>query len=178
MILRILRPQGVAGLAVALAMLLLLLLQKGETRHWRKQSGQFEQLYARERDAFAATVASYRLAAEQARAADHANLTRVTAEQRAISERTSNDYQARLAAAHALAQRLRGQAAGSAADLRTGGTAAMPRLPAPAVGAPESARENRFSNSDRLTATEQAIQLDELVKWVKAQATVDRQASR
>ncbi len=35
MILRLLNVQGIAGLAAAVALTLLLLLQKGETRHWK-----------------------------------------------------------------------------------------------------------------------------------------------
>ena len=40
MILRLLGWQGIAGLVLASAFALLLLVQKGETRHWRRQSGQ------------------------------------------------------------------------------------------------------------------------------------------
>ena len=61
------RHRRVARLAV------LLVIQKGETRHWKKQSAQFEQLYRGEQAAFAGTVANYRAAAETARAADSAN---------------------------------------------------------------------------------------------------------
>jgi hypothetical protein len=49
----------------------------------------------------------------------------------------------------------------------------MPGLPAPAGGSAQGAGEDRLPHSDALTATEQAIQLDELIKWVKAQAAVD-----
>ena len=52
-ILRLLNPQGVAGLAVVLCLAILLLVEKGETRHWKKQSSQFEQLYRGEQSAFA-----------------------------------------------------------------------------------------------------------------------------
>jgi hypothetical protein len=172
MILRVLKPQGIAGLIIAAALLALLLLQKGETRHWKKQSGQFEQLYDRQRTAFAETVASYRAAADRARAADAANLQRVAAEQRAINERTSDDYQARLAAAHALAHRLRAAATGSATDTGAGGAAPMPGLSAAAGGAAQGPGEDRFPLADRLVATEQAIQLDELIEWVRRQAAV------
>ena len=48
----------------------------------------------------------------------------------------------------------------------------MPSLPAAAPGAAQAAEQDRFSQSDRLTATEQAIQLDELIKWVLAQSRV------
>ena len=72
-LLRLLNLQGIAGLAVAVALGILLLVQKGETRHWRKESGQFEQLYGQQQAALATTVANYRAAAAQAAAADRAN---------------------------------------------------------------------------------------------------------
>jgi hypothetical protein len=172
-LLRLLNWQGIAGIALSLALAVLLVVEKGETRHWKTQSGRFEQLYANERAAFAATVADYRAAADAARAADRANATRIAAEQHAISKRTANDYQARLAAAHALARRLRGEAAGGAADPGRRRAAPVPGLPAPASRADEAAGEDRLPDADALTATEQAIQLDELIKWVQAQASVD-----
>jgi hypothetical protein len=49
----------------------------------------------------------------------------------------------------------------------------VPGLSAPAGGSAQSAEQDRLPASDALTATEQAIQLDELIKWVKAQAKVD-----
>ena len=70
MIPRLLNIQGIAGIAAALALLAMLLVQKIETRHWRKQSGEFEQLYHAEQNAFVRTVADYRAAAAAARAAD------------------------------------------------------------------------------------------------------------
>jgi hypothetical protein len=178
MLLRLLNPQGLAGLAVSLSLAILLVIQKGETRHWRRSSGQFEELYRGEQASFAATVANYRAVAETARAADRANLARVGAQQRAISERTSNDFEARLAAARLSAQRLRGEAGVAAADPGARGTAAMSGLPAAPAGAAQAAREDRLPDSDALTATEQAIQLDELIKWVKAQAAVAPSADR
>lgn len=178
MILRLLKPQGIAGFVVAAALAILLLIQKGETRHWRKQSGQFEQLYDNERSAFAGTVANYRAAAAQAREADAANLQRVAAEQRAISERTQSDYQTRIAAAHAVAERLRRQAAAGAADPGAGREAAVPGLSVAAGGASEGTGQERLPDADALTATEQAIQLDELIKWVRQQHALDIQGTR
>jgi hypothetical protein len=171
--LRLLNIQGIAGLAVSLALGMLLAIQKGETRHWRKESSRFEQLHAQEQSAFAGTVANYRAAAEQARQSDAANVERVAAEQRQINERTTDDLQARLAAARSLAQRLRGQAASAAADSGGGAAAPVPGLSAAAGGSHETPGQDRLSHSDALTATEQSIQLDELIKWVKAQAEVD-----
>jgi hypothetical protein len=178
MIFRLLNIQGIAGLAVSIALGLLLIIQKGETRHWKKQSGQFEQLYHAGEAALAGTVANYRAAAEAARAADRANLARVAAEQRVINERTSNDFEARLAAARTLAQRLRGQAASPAADRGAAGAAAVSRLSASSGGAAQAAGEDRLSLAERELATEQAIQLDELIKWIRAQAGVEPGAGR
>jgi hypothetical protein len=172
-LLRLLNVQGIAGIAVGIALALLLLMQKGETRHWKNASARFEQLYGQEQAAFAVTVANYRAAADAARAADRANLARAATEQRAISERTSNDYEARLAAARLSARRLRGQSARAATDRGRGGAAPVPGLPAPTRGPAEAAGENGLPADDALTATEQAIQLDELIQWVRAQAAVD-----
>ena len=174
--LRLLNPQGIAGIAISIALAFLLLIQKAETSHWKKQSGHFEQLYAREQATFAATVANYRAAADAARAADQANANRVAAEQRAINERTANDFEARLAAARAAAQRLRLDAE-TAADPGPRGSTAVPSLPTPAGSADQGSHEDGLPQSDALTATEQAIQLDELIKWVKAQAKVDNNAN-
>jgi hypothetical protein len=176
MILRLLNIQGIAGLAASLALGLLLLIQKGETSHWKKESGRFERLYLDEQSALAGTLANIRAATAAARAADKASAERVEAEQSAISQRTSNDYEARLAAARALALRLRGQGAAAAADPGRRGAAPVPGLPAPAGGPDEAAGQDRLPDSERQLATEQAIQLDELIKWVRAQASVQPNA--
>ena len=181
MILRLLNPQGLVGIAVSLCLAVLLVLEKGESRHWKKRSGRYEQLHRDGEAALAGTIANYRAAAEAARAADRAAAGRVAAEQRAINERTSDDFEARLAAARAsaanlVAGRLREQARAAAADPRAGGTAPVPALSASAGQSPQAAGEDGFSVAERLTATEQAIQLDELIKWVRAQAKVDPNA--
>jgi hypothetical protein len=173
--LRLLNPQGLAGVAVSLALAIFLVLQKAETHHWKRESGRFEQLYARERAAFAGTVANYRAAADAARAADKANAERVAAAQRSINERTEDEFEARLAAARAAAQRLRSHSE-AAADPGTRGIAPVPGLPPAAGGAAQAARQNRLP--DALLATEQAIQLDELINWVKAQANLDPNKNR
>ena len=176
MILRLLNPQGIAGLAASLALGVLLLLSHFETRHWKNQSGQFEQLYRDSDAAFAKTVANYRAAGDAARAADLANAERAAAEQRAITERTKDAYEKRIAGARAVASRLR--AAAAPADTGGRGSASLPGLPVAARGAAEAAGEGRLSQSDALTATEQAIQLDELINWVRAQHEVNPNAGR
>ena len=170
MILRLLNWQGIAGIAVTAVLLVMLTVQKLEAVHWKKQSESFEHLYQQEQAAFATTVTNARAAADQARAADQANAARVSAEQHSITERTMNDFEARLAAARADAQRLR---VDSQADSGARGSASVPRVPAASGRAAEAAREDRLPQEDRLTATEQAIQLDELIKWVRKQAAVD-----
>jgi len=172
MILRLLNVQGIAGLAVGAALAILLAVQNIETRHWKKQSATFERLYHDEQSALATTVANARAAADTARAADKANADRVVAAQAAINERTANDFESRLAAARADARRLRVNSQ-AAADPRPGGSAPMPGLPAAAGGPAQAAGQDRLPQSDALTATEQAIQLDELIKWVRQQHSVD-----
>ena len=172
MILRFLNPQGIAGLAASLCLGLLLILQKGETRYWAKQAGQSDQLYREAEAAHAATVASYRAAAEQARAADRANVERVAAEQRSINKRTEYEFEARLAAARVAAGRLR---AGTApVDPGSRRDAPVPELSATPAGPSASSGPDRLSVAERLLATEQAIQLEELIDWVKAQAAVNQ----
>jgi hypothetical protein len=181
MILRFLGVQGAAGLAVSLCLAALLVIQKGETRHWKRQSGQFEQLYRTEQAALAGTVANYKAAAEAARAADRAAAQRVAAEQRAINERTAYDFETRLAdararAAAAAAEQLRIQSKGAAADPGAGRAAPVPGLSVAAGGTAQGAEQGRLPRPHRLIATEQAIQLDELVKWVRRQHAVDPNA--
>ena len=172
-ILRLLKWQGLAGIAAILALGLLLLIQKGETSHWRKQSATFEQRYRQDQATFAATVANYRAAAADARAADKANAERVAVEQRTINERTSSVFESRLAAARSVAQRLRRDAATAAIDPSARRAAPVPSLSLAPGGSPQAPDEDRLFVSDRELATDQAIQLDELIKWVKKQAAVD-----
>ncbi|MGZ2412104.1 hypothetical protein ACUXST_001525 [Sphingomonas sp. F9_3S_D5_B_2] len=178
MILRSLNGQGIAGLAAAIALLGLLIVQHLDAQHWRKESDRFEKLYGDEQLAFAKTTAAYREAAETARAEDRANAERVASEQSAINERTEDDFETRLAAARLAADRLRRNSPAGPADRGAGGAAPMPGLPAAATSATESAGRDglpatSLDDDDALIATEQAIQLDELIKWVKRQAAVD-----
>jgi hypothetical protein len=176
MIPRFLNFQGMLGIAASLLLLGLFLTKAGEARHWHKQSGRFEQLYLGEQSARAQTVANYRAAAETARQADLANAGRVAATQHTISERTTHDLETRLADARAHAARLQ---LGNRTPATVGGGGRAAPVPAagPAPGpAGGAAQEDGFPLPDRLLATEQAIQLDELIRWVKAQAAVDREA--
>ena len=186
---RLINAQGAFGIAASLALFGLLLVQKGETRHWRKQSNGFETLYRGEQQAHVLTVSNYRAAAESARRADAANRDRVLAAQADINERTTHDFETRVGDARAVADRLRRQAGPAPTDTVTGRATPLPaagRAARAADGATaqsglpladERARKDRgaLGLEDALTATEQAIQLDELIKWVRAQAAVDNQ---
>lgn len=157
-------------IGIACALLLALLIH--DRNQWKAKASQHVERLAGEQAAHAATVANYRVAAEQARSADAANIARVKTEQAAINERTAYDFESRIAAARAAARRLR-RTAGAAADSRPRGSAPVPAIPNAAQGSAQAAGEDGFPRSDRLIATEQAIQLDELIIWVRAQANVD-----
>ena len=172
MIPRFLNLQGMIGIAASLLLLGLFLVKAGEARHWRKQSDRFEQLYRAEQGARAQTIANYRAAAETARQQDLANAGRVAAAQRSISERTTNDLETRLADARARALRLQLADRAPAAAPRGGGAAPVPASGPATSPAGGAAAKDGFPVADRLLATEQAIQLDELIKWVNAQAAV------
>jgi ATPase subunit of ABC transporter with duplicated ATPase domains len=161
-----------ARLGGVLLLALALILLVHDRNHWKGTAELRQQQLAQTKAAFDQTVAGYRAAAAQARAADAANAARVEAEQAAINERIEDEYQTRIAAARADARRLRDNQA-AAANPGSGRAASMPGLPTPASGTAQAAGEDRLSESDRLIATEQAIQLDELIKWVRAQAAVD-----
>ena len=60
MIFRFLNVQGIAGLACGLALLGLLLIQKGETRHWKREAAKHEQLYRGEQVLRAHTLKGHR----------------------------------------------------------------------------------------------------------------------
>lgn len=171
-LLRLLNPQGLAGLAAATILALLLVVAKIDARHWKNQSVQFEQLYRAETKAHAETIANFKVATERARAADRANADRVAVAQSSISERINHDFEARLADARARADRLRQRAQAASDHGRVRG-APVPGLPAATARSGEAAGQDRLPDADRLIATEQAIQLDALIRWVRAQAAID-----
>jgi hypothetical protein len=157
----------IAGIGAAFLLALLF----HDRNRWKSSAELRQAQLVSEQQAHAATVSNYRASAERARREDAQNLARVTAEQSQINERTAHDFEGRIAAARADAERLRSDAQ-TAADRGTGGAAPMPGLPASAGAVADAAGDSGLSADERLIATEQAIQLDELIKWVKAQAAV------
>ncbi len=158
-------------LVIAIACALLLALTIHDRNRWKAKTTHYASLLAGERAAHAGTVANFRAASEQARIADAANAARVRAEQAEINERTSHDFESRIAAARAAANRMRGIEAARAAP-GDGRATPVPGLPDASGGTAEATRQDGLLEPDRLIATEQAIQLDELIKWVRAQARV------
>jgi hypothetical protein len=159
----------IAALIVAAGVYLLV----QDRKQWKSTATNRQAQLVAEKSAHATTVANYRAAADRARRLDAENIARVKAEQTAINERTSHEFEARIAAARAHAERLRRQPTGSAANPGSAGATPVPGVPAASGRAPRTAGEDGLSVTDRLIATEQAIQLDELIKWVKRQAGVD-----
>lgn len=164
----------IAALVISIALVIDHLALLASHRHSTKVEAQLSKCTdARKADqaAFAQTVANYRAAAAKAAADDAANKQRVEHEQATINEGTDHDFQARIADARARAGRLR--TGTPAANPGGGSGASVPGVPAPACRPAQSAGENGLPASDALTATEQAIQLDELIKWVRGQHAID-----
>jgi hypothetical protein len=158
-------------LIAGIGCVLLLALLIHDRNRWKAKTSHYAELLGAERGALAATVANYRAAAERARLADAANAGRVKAEQGAINERTEDEFESRSAAARAAAGRLR-RAASPAADPGHGRAALVPGVSAAAGKPAQAAGEDGLPQPDALIATEQAIQLDELIKWVREQSDV------
>jgi len=164
-----------AGVFLFAAFALALLVR--DRNHWKSEAGIRQQQLAQTKAAFDQTVAGYRAAAAQARAADAANAARVKSQQVQINERSANEFETRIAAARADARRLRDEQA-TAAHPGAGRATPVPGVPAAPGGTAQSTRQDGLPESDKLIATEQAIQLDELIKWVRKQAAVDPNAAR
>jgi hypothetical protein len=171
--LRLFGPFGVAGAALSLILGILLGIQKMETRHWKKQADQYEQLYNREHAKLTTLVDDYKAAAAAAKASDRANAERVKGLQNQIGQEQKNEYEKRIADARARAERLRHVQPQAGGDPCATGGKAVSGVSAPASGTPETTCKDRLPAPDALTATEQAIQLDELIKWVKRVAGID-----
>lgn len=145
-------------LGVALAALALLSLVQSRN-YWRTRA-------TAEAASHQQTVTNYRTAAAQAEAADAKNKADVEAKQRAVNERTARDYEARIADARANYERLR--ALTGTAPRRAGPTS-VSVVPGGTPGTPGAAADHGLSLAERLVATEQAIQLDQLIRWVNEQ---------
>lgn len=151
----------------------LLAAQAIKTHHWHSAAVGFESQWKGEKIAHQQTIINYQRAAEKARQDDLKDIERVRAEQQAISNERVKSYEERLAAARAAYERLRQHFTGAPAHPSGSGTAPLPGVDPSAGGTDGSPGEDGFSLPDRLIATTQAIQLDELQKWVRATFKID-----
>lgn len=145
----------------------------GSRNHWKETAAANEQLYHGEQTAHQLTVANYRAKAVEAHKADEANVARVVAEQTAINERSSSEYEARIADARARYERLQPRAGSAPANPGRSGNPDLSNVSQAPSGTPGPAAQGQLSTDDALTATEQAIQLDELIKAVTAHSNVN-----
>ena len=155
---------AIAATAVALAVALLKLeARTAERDRWQTQA-------AAEKQAHEQTVANYRAASAEAQRQAKVNVERVKAEQAQITERTVNDYQARLADVDARYDRVRAQLA-ARSDLRSSDAAPM------SIASDATCRAYAGADCDGLLAKlriaeRQAWNLVALRKWVTDQALV------
>jgi hypothetical protein len=168
-LLKLISPEGWAGIVVSLALGTLLAVQTVKTHYWHAQSDRFEWQYQHEFEAAATNRAAWRQAAVAAERADAANKARVEAEQTTINQQRGSSYEERIAAARARAGSVPHSPSGD--HQGSSGTAPVRAVPA-APGSPAQA-PGEDGLSDALIATEQAIQLDELIKWVRQQHAVE-----
>ncbi len=159
-------------LIIGIGCTLLLALLVQDRNRWKAKASHHAELLASERAVHSANIGNIRAAADQARRADAANAARVRAANAAINERSLNDYENRIAAARAGAERLRRNAGTASADHGGGGATAVPELPTAPGELAQAPGKGRLPPADALIATEQAIQLDELIKWVRRQSAV------
>lgn len=160
--------RGLIGLGVAVVLSIMLGLQVHKTHKEHASAVQWETKYTQEHGAFLQTIVNYGTALQQAKDRAAQNIARVEQRDAAIGRKTQASYEERIAAARALAERLRRENTGTSAH--SGGThsAPVPGVSA-APGRPSGpAAQDELSRDDQLTATEQAIQLDELIKWVES----------
>lgn len=129
---------------------------------------------AAEEKAHEQTILNYRWAQERAAQQEAERLARVEQEQQEITRVAAQNYEARIADLRARAERLR-DAPGAAGG--TPGNVAVPSVPdapggadaaTPGAGLPPLGDDLEW----RVIATEQAIQLDELIRWVSGQSSV------
>lgn len=155
------------GLALLLAVVGTLLL-KLEARTADRDKWQTRAIA--EEQAHKQTVANYRAASEEAQRQAQANVARVKADQAAITERTVNDYQARLAAVDARYDIVRRQIA-TQAHLSSSDPAPM------SIAADATCRAYAGTDCDGLLAKlaiaeRQAWNLVALREWVEDQGMV------
>ena len=130
-----------------------------------------------EQAAHRTSALNWRIATAAALAADLQNRLAKERRQAEESRRIADDFEARIADARARAAAVSVRVQAAAADTGGRGNPAVPGLSDPARLADAAAGQDRLPAADALIATEQAIQLDELINWIEAQARVAAEPS-
>ncbi|WP_375291813.1 hypothetical protein [Qipengyuania sp.] len=126
------------------------------------------------------TKQTYRQAQVEAAALERQRIARVMAQQKEATDAILESHARDLGALRARADGLRRQLAqGGSAAPGPGGGGEMPGLAGGAGGAADTARYPRLPRSDAeqlardVIATEQALQLEALIAWTRAQSAID-----
>jgi hypothetical protein len=164
---------GIVGLVASIYLGTLLALQTHKTHIEHASAVSWQQKYQGEHGALLQTIINYSQAAAQARADDAANKVRVQSEAAAISHERQTSYEARIDDARARAQRVRVPDGSATANQSSPGAAPVSGVPGPSGGPNGPAPQTGLPADDALTATEQAIQLDELERWVAGVIGID-----
>jgi hypothetical protein len=146
---------------------------QGQTRAANDRAAAWEKLFHAEQSAFRETVANVRAKTAQAKADDAAHALKVERDQVNRTQEVSSEYQARLAALRSRYDALRVRTGASQVGLgnpRRGGTAPVPGVPDPAGGPDAATAPGDF----QFNAEANAIQLQELQRWVREQQAVPR----
>lgn len=151
-----------AGAAVAGVLIVLLLIARGDTRHYKA-------LWQQEQTAHQLTIANYKAAAAEAERMDQANIVRVTKEQTAITEKVTNDYQSKLADSADRYERLRAKASGYLSHPASPGVPTSPETTCRAVAGTDCENVPTLLRA----AQDNTDQLVALQAWVRAQSAVD-----
>lgn len=175
----LLRHWQVALGVVAAALLASLLLLRTSERDAARSE------LARERAAHALFAARVQARAEEVARRFSERSRRVERDQQRISEEVDRDYQDRITDMRRRADALRVQLDAARRTNPAGaGSASVPGLPGSAGGADGAAgdpglpargsADGQLSLEERVIATEQAMRLDALQRWLRAQARIER----
>lgn len=171
------RLAGLAGLAALAAIVFLFVNLKSE----QMRAAKWQHRFGEEQAAAALFAGKVRSTAEAMRAKAAEAALAAERLQGKISEEVSSDYRARI-------DKLRRRAGAAAGGMRSdqggadtgGGGAAMSGVPGAAGRVDGAAGEDRLpraglSGGDALIASEQAVRLEELQRWLRRQAQADQE---
>jgi hypothetical protein len=146
---------------------------QGQTRAANDRSAAWEKLFHAEQSAFRETVANVRRVTAQAQADDAAHALKVERDQANRTQEVSSEYQARLADLRSRYDALRLRT--GAPEIRLGNPGGSAAAPVPGLPNPAGRPDAAPAPGDlQFNAEANAIQLEELQRWVRDQAGVPR----